>query len=84
MCVCIDTHIHTHTEFRTVIYSLFLKSICLYGLPTCISVYCMYFGPSGSQRNAVNPLELAQQKVVSCHVGNGIKPRSSGRAANAL
>jgi hypothetical protein len=31
-----------------------------------------------------DPLELEPRAVMSCHVGAGIEPRSSGRAASVL
>lgn len=50
----------------------------------CIGVLlvCMYVPQKPEE--ALDPCELEVQTIVTCHVGVGIKPQFSVRAANAL
>lgn len=47
---------------------------------------CTTFMPGAhrDQKRALEPLELALQMVISCHVGSGNRPGFSGKAADAL
>lgn len=45
-------------------------------------MYHMYAGISGSQKPALDPLELKFQVVVSCHIDVGTELKSFVRAVN--
>ena len=49
-----------------------------------MSVHIVSAVPTEARRGRQIPLELELQVVVSHHVGAGIKPGSSGRAASDL
>lgn len=66
------TSIHLFTPFLSLLFK-----------PACLSVYHMH--PDAQRLDAISdPLELELQMVVRCHVGDRIKPGSSGRTDSAL
>jgi hypothetical protein len=63
---------------------IYFYLICLGVLPARIAVHCACSTHGGQKRVSDSSLELELQMAVSCHVGVGIEPRSSGRAGSAF
>ena len=58
--------------------------ICKGVLSSCMSVYCVRAWCLQGQNRELDPVGPELQVAVSCHVGAGVEPRSSARAASAL
>lgn len=68
-------------EFKKIYFYF----ICLGVLSAYISVSVPHVcGAHGEQKSVLDPLKLEFQMILSSHVGAGIEPRFSRRAACAL
>ena len=82
ICKKYSAHFSTFSNFNTVNKTTpFFFKMYAGVLSACMSVCCVHVW---SLEEGLNPLELDLQMIVSCCVGAGHKPESSGRAATVL